>query len=359
MSHKVELPRNVHCVTSRGREYFYFQIGRNTPHAGPRIKLPSDPQSPEFWVAVRQAQGLVGPVPTDTVGALIDAYVTAWPSLPRKLTKATQNYYLCYLKVVRDAWGDLQAAQLRPSHVQALVDRIGAEKPGRANNVLIALKAMSRWALGPRELLARDPTLGVQKFKGGEGHKPWTAEQLAFAEKNLTGVMRRAYFLARYTGQRASDVVRLGPTHIDEGGFSLPQKKTGVQPWCPIFPELEAEMATWERRPGPFLLQEVGKNAGKPFSTNQLWKELDKLREVHPELRGAVWHGLRANAVISLRQGGYTGQQIADMVGMSIEMIERYSRYADRKASGQAVLRDIKERMQDKTVKPLKTGKRK
>lgn len=357
MSHKVSLPRNVHRVVSGGREYFYFQQGRNTPHAGPRIKLPNDPQTPEFWVAVRQAQGLIGPVPTDTIGALIDAYVTAWPSLPRKLTKATQNYYLCYLQVVREAWGDQKASQLRPSHVQALVDKIGATQPGRANNVLITLKAMCRWAIGPRELLVRDPTHGVQRFQGGEGHKPWTPEQLAFAEKNLTGTMRRAYFLARYTGQRASDVVRLGWTDIDEGGFSLRQKKTGVKPWCPIFPELEAEMATWEKRPGPFLLQDVGKNAGKPLTTNQLWKELDKLREAHSDLEGVVWHGFRANAVISLRQKSYTGQQIADMVGMSIEMIERYSRYADRKASGQAVLRDIRERMQDKTVKPLKTGK--
>ena len=45
------------------------------------------------------------------------------------------------------------------------------------------------------------------------------------------------------------------------------------------------------------------------------------------------------------------------MVGMSVEMIERYSRYADRKAGGQAVLRDLKERKQDKTVKHWKTVK--
>lgn len=123
------------------------------------------------------------------------------------------------------------------------------------------------------------------------------------------------------------------------------------------FPELEAEMRTWEKRPGPFLLQESGKNAGKPVTTNQMWKIFDKAREAHPELEGAVWHGLRANAVIRLRQHGYPGQQISDMVGMSVEMIERYSRYADRKAGGQAVLRDLQERKQDKTVKHWKTVK--
>ena len=115
-------------------------------------------------------------------------------------------------------------------------------------------------------------------------------------------MLRRAYVLGRYTGQRISDVVRLGFTDIDDGGFALRQKKTGVRPWCPIFPELEAEIATWEKRPGPFLLQDNG----KPFTTNQLWKLFDKAREDHPELADAVWHGLRANAVIHLRQSGYS-----------------------------------------------------
>lgn len=351
MSPKVSLPPGVHRVVSRGREYFYYQKGRGTDYAGERIKLPSDPQSPEFWVAVRQAQGIVGPIPTDTINALADAYVTGWPALPRKLAKSTQAHYLRHLQVVRDAWGNLPAEQLRPSHVQALMDRIGTDKPGRANNVLDTLRAMCRWAMGPRELLARDPTHGVVKFKAGEGHKPWTPGQLAYADTNLTGMLRRAYVLARYTGQRISDIVRLGWTDVDEGGFSLPQKKTGVRPWCPIFPELEAEMATWEKRPGPFLLQDSGKGQGKPFTTNQLWKVFDQWRADHPALEDGVWHGLRANAAIHLRQNGVTALQISDMIGMSVETVEHYCRHADRKAGGKAVLRDLQERKRTKAVK--------
>lgn len=343
----ISLPKGVHRILSRGREYFYYQEGRGTPHQGERIPLPKDPHSPEFWAAVRQAQGIRGETSANTISALIDAYEASWPSLSRKLAASTQDKYRQSLRVVRTAWGDLQADSLRPSHVLALIERIGAKKPGTANNVLDALRSMCRWACGPRELLARDPTQGVSHFEQGEGHRPWTAEQLAWADKNLTGMLRRAYVLGRYTGQRISDIVRLGPTDVDDGGLSLPQKKTGVRPWCPIFPELEAEMAKWEVKPGPFLLQD----SGKPFTTNGLWKKLDKVREDHPELAGAVWHGLRANAVIRLRQEGYTALQISDMVGMSVPMVERYCRYADRKAGGQAVLLRMKERKQDKIVK--------
>jgi len=334
----VNLPKNVHRVIARGREYFYFQTGRGTDHAGARVTLPSDPHSPEFWNAIRQAQGIVGPVPTDTINALADAYEAGWPMLRRKLSEATKEQYRRSLRVVRAAWGDLRSEALRPSHVQALMDGL-ASTPGKANNVLDALRAMCRWAMGPRELLSRDPTLGVLHFADGEGHKPWTPEQLKIADEKFSGMLRRAYVLTRYTGQRISDVVRLGFTDIDEGGFALPQKKTGVRPWCPIFPELEVEMATWEKRPGPFLLQE----SGRPFSTNAIWKAFDAAREDYPALKDAVWHGLRANAVIHLRQSGHSIAQISDMIGMSAPTVERYCRHADRKAGGQAVLLRLKE----------------
>jgi len=356
---RVRLPRHVHRVASRGREYFYYQVGRGTAHEGPRIRLPDDPQTPEFWHAVRQAQGPDGPTPTDTVGALIDAYISAWPTLQRPLKSSTQEQYRRHLRPIGEAWGNLPAHALSPKHVDALVRRIGAAKPGKANNVLDALRAMCRWANGPVELLAHDPTRGVHRFPKGDGHKPWTEEQLAYADKHFTGVMRQFFYLARYTGQRVSDLVRLGWGDIDGGGFALSQTKTGVLPWCPIFPELEAEMATWQRRPGPFLLQEDGKSAGKPFSANQLWKVFDEERAKHPVLTGAVPHGLRASATIRLRAAGYTAMQISDMVGMSVEMVERYCRHADRKASGQAVLREYREQHRKMNVKRLEIGKRK
>jgi len=114
---KVSLPRHVHRVVSGGREYFYYQEGRGTAHAGERIKLPDNPHTPEFWHAVRQAQGAFGPTPTDTVGALADAFEVAWPTLQRKLSKSTQTQYRRYLKPVRKAWGNLCARDLRPKHV--------------------------------------------------------------------------------------------------------------------------------------------------------------------------------------------------------------------------------------------------
>jgi hypothetical protein len=73
----VALPNGVHRVVSRGREYYYFQDGRGTSRAGTRKRLPDDPHSPEFWQALREAQGLPSASATNTINGLIETYQTS------------------------------------------------------------------------------------------------------------------------------------------------------------------------------------------------------------------------------------------------------------------------------------------
>src|SRR5436190_23682296 len=79
----VKLPKGVHKITSRAHEYYYFQAGRGTSEQGPRIKIPYDPQAPEFWTALRDAQGKSDvPIVEDTVNIVSDDYLkAAWPTL--------------------------------------------------------------------------------------------------------------------------------------------------------------------------------------------------------------------------------------------------------------------------------------
>jgi integrase len=157
---------------------------------------------------------------------------------------------------------------------------------------------------------------------------------LKAAHDKFSGVVLRGFLLYLHTGQRGSDIVRLGFSIIDEGGFSVRQQKTKRDVWCPIVPELAAEIATWKKHPGPFLLQENG----KPYSRKLFWKHFDEARAEIPELADTTLHGLRCNAVIHLRRAGLSVGQISDIVGMSLATIERYCRFADRKTSGQAAL---------------------
>lgn len=325
------LPKGVHHVISRGREYFYWHPGRGTLAAGERIRLPDDPTAPEFWDALRQCQGITGPVQTGTINALIDAYLLS-PKFTN-VAASTQYHYKRHLKIARDAWGDLQADKLRPKHLTAMMEGPLALTPGKGNAFLGTMQALAGWALG-RGLIEQNFADGVARNKSSTGHRPWTPAEIACAHESLTGMVRRGILLALYTGQRGSDVVRLGWTDVDEGGFRIRQRKTGREIWCPIVPELAAEMATWEKRPGPFLLQPSGNQYTRPL----LWKHFDEARQQHSELRSAMLHGLRATAVVRLRQAGLATGQIGDIVGMSLGMIERYCRFADMKQGGQAAL---------------------
>ena len=335
------LPKGVHKVVSRGREYFYFQSGRGTSQAGERVRLPSDPHSPEFWAAIRQAQGLPAISATNTVGGLIDAYLKS-PAVTR-LAESTQYQYRRHLEIARKAWGALSSAGVRPVHVQAVMDNLSAT-PAKANNFLGAMRAMSVWARA-RDHIPHSLTEGVKPFGMDGGHEPWGPEQIKCVHDKLTGVVRQGVMLMLYTGQRGSDVVRLGWTDInDESLLRVKrQQKTGVEAWCPIVPELAAEMQTWKRRPGPFLQEN-----GKVLNRKRFWDLFDKARAGLPELQGFTPHGLRATAVIRLRRAGLTPLQIQDIVGMSVAMIERYCRFADRKESGKAALVSLERTRQER-----------
>lgn len=330
----MQLPKGVHRVTSRGRDYFYFQPGRGTASTGERIRLPDDPQSPEFWAEIQRAKGPVSEPVVVTMNVVFDKYLQ-WLRGRNDVSGETKRKYERQLDIARNGIGHMPAETVLPKHVRTLLDDF-SEVPGTANNLLGALRAVSSWGL-ERGHFDQSFTQAVKPYKSDGGHKPWTVSQCVAAELLLTGMVRRAFFLARYTGLRGSDVVRLGPHMVDEGGFRLTPLKTRrhrLEVWCPIDPELAAEMATWEKRLGPYLQQ----HWGKVYSRKLLDAQFNAARSGIPELAGVTFHGLRGTRVVELRQRGATTTQIQDQVGMSLPMIERYCRFADKKANGKAAV---------------------
>ena len=327
----VALPKGVHRVVAGGREYLYWHPGRGTSAAGKRVALRSDPQTPEFWVELRKLQGLTSAPGAHvmTFGAVIDLYATS-PQFPTK--PSSVRSYKRQLDLAREM-GNLPVDQVDVGVIRKIFDGM-ADKPPSANAFLGVMRTLSIWAVSRKHLTA-SITEGIEAYDVSDrGHKPWSAVQLQAAHDRFTGAVRRAFFLGYYTGQRISDVVRLGPTMIDENGFDISQVKTNVQAWCPILPELAAEMKTWKREPGPY----VRKPDGSVHDEASLRYEYDKQREAIPELKDTTWHGLRASCVVRLRRAGLSALQISDVIGLSLPMVERYCRFANRKISGQAVL---------------------
>jgi integrase-like protein len=249
--------------------------------------------------------------------------------------------------------GDVPINEMRPSLVQAYFDGI-ADRPGKQQSGLAVLRQLEKRCI-VRDVLPRQITLGVEIGRPDGGHIPWSSAQVALGEQHLPPHLSRAITLGANTGQRGSDLVRMGPTDIEvfDGidGINVLQQKSKRRVWVPITSELAAAMRTWERRPGPFLLRADG----RPWTRKAFYSAFVYACETTPALAPLlelVPHGLRGHACVRLRRAGATIPQIADMVGMSEEMVARYCRFSIQKENAVAAIHHL-----ERTLSERKTSK--
>ena len=278
----------------------------------------------------------------------------------KALAENTQNGYRHYLRVaeLRGALGDLSVSVIRPALVQRFLDGL-SDRPGAQSVARGSIKAVEGWAL-VRDLLPYPITTGTKVIHSEGGHEPWTEEQVALAEAHAAPHVARIVTLASNTGQRGSDLVRMRWSDIEEidgqQGINVTQRKTGVQLWIPFTQALVAAIATWERRPAPLLLKENGEAYANRKQLSETWM---RERDSNPALlpcAGLVLHGLRATAVVRLRRAGATTPQIIDMVGLSAQMVERYSRHASQKQSALAAVLHLDRARENKRKRDEQTG---
>lgn len=308
------------------------------------------------------------PITEDSFAALVRLFMSPinpkWHTPPpagySESTKTTWGRELQFA-ARPDTLGALSLQEIRPLLVQAFYDGI-ADRPVKQHVSLAAMRQLEKWAI-VRELLPRQITLGVEVGHSEGGHIPWSNSQVAIAEQHCRPDLARVITLAANTGQRGSDLVRMCPTDIETyggmQGINITQQKTGRKIWLPILSTLAAAMEKWERQPGPFLRRPDG----LPWKRADLSNYWERERDRNPMLvehRTAplVLHGLRGHACVRLKRAGATAMQIADMVGMSVEMVEHYCRFSVQKENAVAAVihleRTLKERSTD--ISPKSTG---
>ena len=279
-------------------------------------------------------------LPDNAFAHVIDAYLNS--DKFKKLSGATQSSYRRYLVIAANpgTLGRYPASEMRPKLVQMFLDGF-SDRPGAQINARVALKAVAGWAR-VRDLLPNSITEGTEVEGSDGGHEPWSDEQVAAAELHARPHISRLITLGANTGQRGSDLVRMRWSDIEEvdgrPGINVIQRKTKLRIWIPMTEALIAAVATWERRPAPLLLKANGEPWGNRNAITMAWSHE---RDGNPNLRlcaGLVLHGLRATACVRLRRAGATTQQIADMVGLSVPMADRYCRLADQRQSALAAV---------------------
>ena len=118
--------------------------------------------------------------------------------------------------------GHRLVAQMEAKHVDAIMEA-RASTPVAANRLRKLLQAMMKLAIlqGWRK---DNPCLAVENFKiKSKGHRTWTDEEIdAYRQHYAIGTEQRlAFELLLNTGQRVSDVVKMGRKHVKDGCITI------------------------------------------------------------------------------------------------------------------------------------------
>jgi integrase len=329
-------------IDGHGKPRFYFRRP-----GFKQVPLPGLPWSPKFMGAYEEAlagqPAQIGSVRVKpgTIRALAVSYYNSLGF--RSLKPSSQAIYRRIIDALCREHGDKRAATLQREHIVKLM---AGRKPGSANGLLKVLRAMMRHAV-ETALRADDPTRDVKAVSvRTDGFHSWTDSEIdQFEARHAIGSRARlAFALLLYTGQRRSDVVRMGRQHIRNDALQVQQLKTGAELSIPVHPALAAIIAATPTDHLTFLTTQFG----QPFTAagfgNWLREQCNMAGLPHCSA-----HGLRKAAARRLAEAGCTEHEIAAITGhASLRQVEHYTKAVNQKKLAASAM----EKARTSSVKP-------
>lgn len=319
----------IQCFRDRHKHMRYYF--RKRGHK--RIALPGAPGSPEFLAAYQAAMAGTAPPTTAAKPGTMAALITSWLGSGdyKALKPSTKAWYRRITDGLRENHGPRLVAEMEAEHVRKLLDA-KSDTPAAANRLLSVLRTLMQHAVN-RGMRRDNPTAGVRRVRYKEKPFPtWAEEHIAaFEARWPTGTRARlALSLLLYTGQRSSDVIRMGRQHMRGGRIDVTQKKTASRLLLPIHPALQAEIDALGHDHLTFLMTEKG----KPFaSTNALYNWFMRCCAAAGLPTGLSPHGLRKAAARRLAEAGATSREIMAVTGhRTLKEAEHYTRDVDQAA---------------------------
>ena len=321
----------------------------------PLTPLPGLPWSPDFMAAYeRAAQGEPMQIGRQrskpgTVDALIASYYQSADYTG--LSDVTKRTYRNIMERFRAEHAEKRVAMIQRHHVQKMVaDK--AATPAAANRLLSVLHLLMRHAIDER-IRRDDPTFGIRKIRSkSTGFATWEEEHIAaFLDHHKTGSRAAiALMLLICTGQRRSDVVRMGHQHVRGGFLTIVQSKTGQEVSIPLHRDLKGLIDALPKDCPTFLVGERGGSLTPESFTN--WFR-DCVKEVTDEdgtrvlPDGLSPHGLRKATCRRLAEAGCTAHEIMAISGhKTLAEVTRYTAAASRKQLAERAMSSL-----DRTAK--------
>jgi integrase len=306
---------------------------------------------------VRRPQVGANRTASGTVNAIVASYLDCTPASTspfKTLAPETQRTRRNILENFREKHGDKRVFRAESSggktmlltreHMQKIINEKAAT-PFAQRNLLNTLRAMFQWALSEGRV-PDDPTLGVKRKKvKTTGYKTWSeAEIERFEAKHPIGSKERlAFALILYTGQRRSDVVKMGRQHLYDGLMTIDQKKTEGAPEAhleiPIHPKLREIINATPNGHMTFVVTHFG----KPYTANGFGNWFREICD-DADCPDVSAHGLRKATARRLAEIGCSAHEIKSITGHgSLSEVQRYADAADRKRLAKSAMKKLTE----------------
>lgn len=317
----------------KGNPRLYY---RNRNQNGKRIRLRGPVGSPEFWEDYTTASKTYATHPPpdkssvirkDTFRMLVVEYYKSaryW-----QLKESTKRVRRGILDRFCEKHGHRRYSQLLPSHLVRIRNEM-ADRPEAANGLIKALRQVFKSAIEVA-IVDNNPAAKVELLESNnpDGFHSWSEPEIAQFEAThpIGSKARLALALFLYTGQRRSDVVRMGRQHVRDGWINIRQDKTGKLVNIPILNQLQLVLDSTPTGDLSFLATEFN----KPFTSNGFG---NKMRNWCNEagLPQCSSHGLRKAMATRLAELGFSTHEIMAIGGWdTLKEVERYTKHANRK----------------------------
>jgi integrase len=237
-----------------------------------------------------------------TVNALVVSYYRS-PEF-RSLKPSTQGHRrrildnFCAERIDKlHTYGDSPLKGLRREHVRQIIADKAEKTPAAANNLKKILNVILNYAVS-LDMIDGNPASGIKRYKiSSDGFHTWTEDEIAKFEAthrvDTKGGL--AFALLLYTGQRVSDVCRMGHQHVGGDAIAVTQEKTGRSLSIPLHPKLKELLASVPRPNMTFLITQYG----VPFTAKGLGNFVKKMCVVaglYPIARPTVFAKLLRDA---------------------------------------------------------------
>lgn len=245
--------------------------------------------------------------------------------LPKKAPR-TRKDYARHLKVLGKVFDAMPIAAIQPSHVRRYLDLRQRTSLVQSNRERAVLSHLFNWSRAVGILNGSNPVTGVHGRK--EQARDVYVDDAAYkAVWDAAGApLRDAMDLARLTGQRVADVLKMDRTHLRDGCLEIKQNKTGKLLRIEVVGELAEviERIKLQAAQNPvssvYLVQEGGHRVS-------YWR-LAKLFQAARKAAGGTWQfrDLRAKAATE-RTDEAGSREAQRLLGhQSVTMTEAYIR---------------------------------